>query len=115
MRFLILFFLYLNLFADNSALYFTGNCIACHEINKAVSAPSIIEIKEHYLSAFPKKKDFVEYMAKWVNRPNEAGSLMHKAIKKYDIMPYLSFDYETLKIISEYIYKTDFSKTHPQP
>jgi len=96
--------------ADKYApLYFSGNCVTCHFINKTVSAPSIIEVKKRYISAFPKKVDFIKYMSVWVHKPKAETSLMHDAIAKHEIMPELAFDMPTLEIIAEYIYESDFT------
>jgi hypothetical protein len=101
----------LNLFASNlGSLLFQGNCVACHFETKAVSAPSIIQIKEKYLTAFPDKEDFVEFMSTWVNNPKEETSIMLEAVEKYKLMPLLHYDMESLKEISAYIYETDFKK-----
>ena len=103
-------------YADKYApLYFSGNCITCHYINETISAPSIIDVKKRYLSAFPQKKDFVKYMSVWVHKPKEETSLMHDAIAKHEIMPELAFDLNTLEIISAYIYETDFTKFPSRP
>jgi hypothetical protein len=88
---------------------FHGNCITCHHETKAISAPSIIEIREKYLSAFADKEEFVEYMATWVKEPKEETSLMLDAITKYGLMPNLNYELESLKDISAYIYETDFT------
>jgi len=103
----------LNLHATNyDALLFHGNCTTCHYENETISAPSVIEFRARYLSAFPDKKEFVDYMATWVEHPREETSLMHDAIEKHELMPELAFDLETLKTIAAYIYQTDFSKKH---
>ncbi len=103
----------LNLQATNyDALLFHGNCTTCHFENKTVSAPSVVAFRAHYRSAFPIKKDFVDYMSTWVEHPKEETSLMHDAIEKHGLMPELAFDIETLRSISSYIYDTDFSKIH---
>ena len=100
-----------HLFATNyDALLFQGNCTACHLATKSHSAPSIQEIKTHYLSAFPKKNDFVAYMSEWVKVPDEKSTLMHASVEKYGLMPELAYDLETLKSIAGYIYETDFTK-----
>jgi len=106
---IILLLLSFNLQATNyDALLFHGNCTTCHFETEAVSAPSVVEFRARYISAFPNKKEFVDYMAKWVHQPHEETSLMHDAIEKYGLMPELAFDLETLKSISNYIYETDF-------
>ena len=94
------------------SLLFHGNCITCHGEHKSISAPSITRVKENYQRAFAKKEDFIEYMSKWVEHPNEQTSIMLEDIKKYELMPELGFDRSTLEIIAAYIYETDFSKKH---
>ena len=69
-------------------------------------------LKKSYITAFPKREDFVNYMSEWVIHPKEETSIMLEAIEKYELMPELGFDIDTLKIISEYIYDTDFKITH---
>jgi len=90
------------------ALLYSGNCFTCHKTTTAKSAPSISHIKKVYISAFSDKTSFVEYMSTWVLKPNAKTSLMSKAIKKYELMPEMAYDRETLQEISEYIYETDF-------
>ncbi|WP_241856080.1 c-type cytochrome [Sulfurimonas lithotrophica] len=97
---------------DMGALLFHGNCITCHFEHKAVSAPSITEVQRRYKAVFPKKKDFVDYMSKWILKPSAKTSIMLDAVKKYELMPELGYDEDTLRQISEYIYDTDFLKKH---
>ncbi|MEA3370842.1 MAG: cytochrome C [Campylobacterota bacterium] len=98
--------------APIGSLLFHGNCITCHFETKDDSAPSIMSVRENYLRAFPKKKDFVAYMSTWVLSPNAEGSLMLDSIEKYELMPLLGYEESTLKIIAEYIYDTDFTQEH---
>ena len=97
---------------DMRALLFHGNCSTCHNELKSISAPSIMEVKTRYQSAFANKEDFVDYMATWVKNPNAETSLMSDAIKKYELMPQLGYDLATLKEVAAYIYETDFTKEH---
>lgn len=113
---ILLFLLTLSLDADslknhqNGSLLFYGNCVTCHLQNKAVSAPSVAEIKQKYISAFAKKEDFVEYMSAWVHKPKEETSIMLESVNKYGLMPELGFEMDALRAISAYIYESDFSK-----
>ncbi|MBU1989265.1 cytochrome C [bacterium] len=93
------------------SLLFHGNCTTCHFENKTVSAPSVVYFRDKYISAFPKKEDFVEYMSAWVLHPKEETSIMLEAIEKHGLMPELAFDIETLRTISGYIYETDFKNS----
>ena len=94
---------------DMSSLLYNGNCITCHKATKAESAPAMIDIQSTYKKAFKTKKEFIEYMSKWVVSPNEDGSLMRHAIKKYELMPVLGFDEDTMLDISSFIYENDFT------
>jgi cytochrome c551/c552 len=97
------------LWANNyGQLLFHGNCITCHKIGEAVSAPSINEIQHAYKSAFRNKKDFIDYMTTWVLNPKEETSLMQDAVSKYELMPHLAYDKQTLEIIASYLYDTAF-------
>ncbi len=112
-KLLIIYIFMLSLEANNyQSLLFHGNCVTCHFETKSLSAPSVQDFKKRYKDAFPNKKDFINYMSIWVEHPNPDTSLMNDAIKKYNLMPELGFDRDTLKRISEYIYDTDFSKPH---
>ena len=66
------------------------------------------EVRQNYLSAYPKKSDFIKAMSEWVDHPHEETSIISQAIKKYDLMPNLYFQKDVLKEISAYIYDTDF-------
>jgi len=108
-----LFLLISQLHADKiSALLFHGNCTTCHFELQEKSAPSMIEVRQRYLNAFPRKKEFVKYMSQWVKNPSQENSIMQDAIAKHKLMPQLAFDKETLKEISSYIYDIDFTKLH---
>ncbi|MBC8238141.1 MAG: cytochrome C [Helicobacteraceae bacterium] len=110
--FLFLAFTSLLTAGDNRSLLFHGNCVTCHHEQMSISAPSTNEIKKHYLQAFPQREDFVSFMSEWVLEPKEETSIMLDAIAKYELMPLLGFDKETLKDIAGYIYDTEFSKKH---
>ena len=112
-KLLFIILLAFNMQAVNyNSLLFSGNCVTCHHSNKSESAPSIQMIQKRYKSAFSDKKEFVNYMSTWVQHPNKNTSLMSEAIIKYELMPELCFDLDTLREISAYIYDTDFNNTY---
>ena len=112
MRLLLLGLLFFTnvLAIDYGETFFQGNCVTCHYVNEKKSAPSINEIRENYLRAFPKEEDFVNYMSTWVLKPNKQMSIMQHSIDEFELMPELGYDEYTLKEIAKYIYKTDFNK-----
>ena len=93
-----------------ASLLFHGNCTMCHVENKAVSAPSIVQVKKHYKNAFQKREDFIHYMSKWVVNPDAETSIIQYAVEKYGLMPHLAYDAETIEVIAGYIYDTNFTK-----
>ncbi len=111
---LALSFATLTYASEMASLLFHGNCTMCHVEDRRVSAPSIIEVKAHYKSAFSKKEDFIKYMSQFVLHPKAKLSIMHSAIEKHGLMPELGYNMETLEEITEYIYETDFTKV-PNP
>jgi len=106
--FLILL-LTLSLQADNfSSLLLQGNCITCHHKTKAISAPSLHDIRQNYLNAYRKKSDFIKAMSRWILEPDAQTSIMSQAVKKYKLMPQLNFQKYVLEDISAFIYENDF-------
>jgi len=112
MKYILIIALFLiNSYGFNiGELYFSGNCVTCHFKTEKKSAPSIQEVRENYLRAFPEEKVFVDYMATWVLKPNITTSIMQHSIEEFELMPELGYDEYTLREIAKYIYKTDFSK-----
>jgi hypothetical protein len=109
MKFMILVVLVIvvssNLYGDTyGKLLLYGNCITCHHETKNISAPSLQIIKKRYKEAFPEKEQFVEYMSNWVLNPDKNTSIMIDMINKYELMPHLGYDKDTLKKIATYIY-----------
>lgn len=101
----------LNLQANNlGGLLFNGNCTTCHFEKKTVSAPAVVDFRKVYLKAYPKKEEFVKNMIDFIKKPSPKKALMPKAIKKHELMPEIAFEEDTLNIIVEYLYETDFSK-----
>ena len=82
-----------------------GNCITCHHETKSISAPSLQIIKQRYHESFEDKKEFVHYMVQWVYKPSIEGSIMHDMIEKYELMPELGYDKDTLEKIATYLYE----------
>jgi len=104
----LLFLLSESLYADDRALLFNGNCITCHHMTEALSAPSMREVKRHYKSVFSKKEDFVNYMALFILNPTQEHSIMSEEVKKYKLMPLLGYEQSVAKEIASYIYDTEF-------
>ena len=98
----------LLLSSEDGALLFDGNCVTCHHKTKAISAPSMREVKSQYKSVFSEKKDFVHYMSAFIVDPTLEHSVMDDKVKKYKLMPLLGYEKSVAEEISTYIYDTDF-------
>ena len=115
-RLLVVLVFILNLEASNyNSLLFNGNCVTCHYEKESISAPSVIQLQKRYKDAFPNRDDFIKNMSTWVQYPNADKSIMSDAIDKYELMPELGYDLDTLKNIAEYIYDTDFKTLQTNP
>lgn len=92
-------------------LLLNGNCITCHHPTKNISAPSLQIIKQRYHEAFNDKEVFINYMVNWVHNPSRESSIMHDMIEKYELMPQLGYDKDTLEKIATYIYEHEILDT----
>ncbi len=97
--------------AGDGALLFNGNCATCHHLEKASSAPTIYEVRQRYLQAFPNKKDFIQYLSEFVLKPSTDKSLMLDQIEKYGLMPQLAYERDVVAEIAEYIYTGNIEAT----
>lgn len=107
---LLLCGLSLYMYAISSGeMLFNGNCVTCHKTDVANSAPTIMQIQSHYKKRFSTQAAFVDFMQKWVEKPNAKTALMQDAIGKYGLMPELGFDTQSLKEIAEFLYEHKFN------
>lgn len=87
-----------------------ANCYSCHNPQApegARLAPLFSEIKQAYGASSTDEKTYIKAMMDWIKNPKESSSRMPKMIKKYGLMPKMSFSKEDEKLIAEYIYNYD--------
>ncbi len=89
-------------------------CFICHfpkpdpsKSNKMI-APPMMRVQQHYKPSFPEKKEFINAILTWVKNPNEKGTLMPGAVRKFKVMPHLGYKDEEIKLIAEALFETDF-------
>ena len=90
-----------------------NNCFSCHSPNathESRIAPPMIAIKEHYWQEGKSKAEFVAEIKKFLHEPSEANSKMPNAVKKFGVMPKMSFSDEQIEKIAAYIYEHDLEK-----
>jgi len=110
MRLILLSFLAINIDAnDIRELLLHGNCTTCHFINKSISAPAMSIVQKRYKQAFADKKMFIKFMVDFIKNPDKNNSIMLDMIKKYELMPKIAFDEDTLKEIASYLYDVNLT------
>jgi len=91
-----------------------NNCYACHSPSASEQnriGPPMIAIKKRYINSETTKAEFTESMQAWVKNPNTEDAKMFGAVKRFGVMPKLSFSEETIAQITDYMY--DFNIEQP--
>lgn len=83
------------------------NCFSCHSPDADHDnriAPPMVAIKRHYIDDNTSKEEFIAALTDFVNNPTEEKSKMPGAVRRFGLMPKMTFSEEDLKSIAEYIY-----------
>lgn len=87
-----------------------SNCFSCHspdaDFNNRV-APPMIAIKKHYIDSDVTLEQFTSELLAFTNNPSEETSKMPGAIKRFGLMPKMSFSEDQVRKIAKYIYYTE--------
>jgi cytochrome c553 len=89
------------------------NCFSCHSPQRDFEsriAPPMIAIKRHYVTEGVSKKQFTKDLIAFMKKPSANTSKMPNAVKRFGVMPTMSFSDEQLKKIAAYIYDADLEK-----
>ena len=73
------------------------NCYTCHNPKTTEDkrlAPPMIAVKRHYTDETNSKEEFIAAFSAFMNNPTKENSKMPNAIKRFGIMPNLSFPKE---------------------
>lgn len=81
-------------------------CTSCHT-NDAQMAPSFEEIKEAYTEDGVSKEEFIMSMKAFLNAPSKDNAKLPDAVKKYGLMPKLTFKEEDIEQIADFLIETD--------
>ena len=90
-----------------------ANCYACHSPNASMEnrlAPPMIAIKKHYLTEGVSLEQFTEDLASFLNDPSEEKSKMPGALRRFNLMPKMSFSDDHISKIATYMYYTDIEQ-----
>ena len=95
---------------------FKQYCMSCHwsapdpSKKDKMLAPPIVRVVQHYKGTYSDKKDFVNAVVNWANKPNQDAVLMPGAARKFGLMPPLPIGNDNLEKIAGYIFDADFGK-----
>ena len=95
---------------------FKQYCMACHFIKPDPSkknkmlAPPIIRVVQHYKGTYSDKKNFVNAVVNWANKPNNDAVLMPGAARKFGLMPPMPIGNNRLEKIAGYLFDANFEK-----
>lgn len=95
-----------SVFADSDGKkLLTRLCTSCHVTEgKPTIAPPISGVINHVKSAYPARDEFIQRIVDWVGNPEKERALMPGAVKKFGLMPKLSYKPEEVKLIAEFLY-----------
>ncbi|MEE9320934.1 MAG: c-type cytochrome [Granulosicoccus sp.] len=91
----------------------TQRCLICHGTQQTAEnrlAPPIVAVKQRYLKQYPDRDSFINAITQWVKAPSEDRSLMQGALRKFGLMPTLSYADNDVAAIAKYIYEVSMDK-----
>ncbi|MFK7947242.1 MAG: DUF3365 domain-containing protein [Saprospiraceae bacterium] len=86
------------------------NCYSCHNPETTEEkrlAPPMIAVKRHYTEETNSKAEFIAAFSKFMENPTRENSKMPNAIKRFGVMPNLSFPKEKVQLIADYLYDNE--------
>ncbi len=89
------------------------NCFSCHSPNATMDnriAPPMFGVKTHYVGDGVSREKFVADIVAYINNPTEENSKMPGAVKRFGLMPKMSFSEEQITAIANYLYVTELEK-----
>lgn len=102
------------LFDSKGYALMSQKCYVCHfpkpdpATKNQMIGPPMLRIQEHYKPVYPNKEDFIISIIDFINNPSEEKTLMPGAVKKFNLMPKLTYDDKELQLIAETLYDIDF-------
>ena len=90
-------------------------CAACHvKTPPATIAPPVFALVDHTRDMYPGKVEFVTRIVDWVAKPQADQAIMTGAVDKFGLMPKLGYPEDQVRLVAEYLYKSDFKKPKGQ-
>ena len=89
---------------------FMALCAGCHAVDSPpTAAPPIFAVKRHLINRYPDKASFVNRIESWVANPDHKRALMPGAVRRFGLMPKLTYERVQVRKVAEYIYDTEFA------
>lgn len=89
------------------------NCFSCHSPNADIDnriAPPMEAVKRHYLERGTTRAQFTQDILAFLNNPSKETSKMPGAVKRFGVMPKMSFSEAQITAIAHYIYHTELER-----
>lgn len=91
-----------------------SNCFSCHspDVNtKHKIAPTMADIRKHYITEGMTNKNFNINLINFVKNPIDENTIIPQAIQRYGLMPKFDLSEEDLTQIANYIYHIKFENS----
>ncbi len=86
-----------------------SKCLSCHS---GQLAPTMQEVRESYLKAYPERESFAKAMHNFVRKPQHY--LMTEQVNRYGMMPAVEIEDAELNAIVNYIFENQFETSIPK-
>ncbi len=87
---------------------FESLCMSCHVLSgQPTVAPPVFGMKNHVMQAYPNREDFINYIVHWVRQPDASRALMPGAVRRFGVMPALSYPDDQVRKVAEFLYDTN--------
>lgn len=99
--------------AEQALTFMSTNCYTCHDPKAPENnriAPPMIAIKRHYQDAGLDRTQFIEAVADFVDNPAADKVRMPGAVKKFGLMPKLSYNDDAVRNLAAYIYDNEIEQ-----
>lgn len=99
--------------AAQALTFMATNCYTCHDPKAPEDnriAPPMITIKGHYQDAGLYRTQFIEAIVDFVDNPTAEKAHMPDAVKKFGLMPKLSYDKDAVSNLAAYLYDNEIEQ-----
>ncbi len=99
--------------AERAITFMETNCYTCHDPKAPENgriAPPMIAVKRHYMDVGMDRTQFISHMVDFVDNPTMEKAHLKGAIKKFGLMPKLSYNKNDLSNLAAYIYDNEIEQ-----